>query len=269
MQKRILVASLTTSLLAALTVLPGIASADDAPAAAAAPAADAPKPDFTFAGNAGIFSDYRFRGFTQTAYKSAFQGGFDLSHVSGFYVGNWNSNVETSLYHGATLEMDFYGGYKFDAIGVSWDAGYYYYAYPSGNTGGTGQARNAEVYLGGTYGPFSAKLYDSTTNFFNLGDFTTVSTKGSTYLDLAGTFDLGSGYGLGAHVGFQNIKNGKKAGLASNNVTDYRLGVTKDLSGWSVGATLIATSKKDLFNTGISADDGGKTNIVLSASKSF
>ncbi|MEO8936081.1 MAG: TorF family putative porin, partial [Burkholderiaceae bacterium] len=56
-----------------------------APAAAAetAPAAPAPGttfgPDLTLTGNAGLFSDYRFRGFTQTGYKPAFQGGFDLS----------------------------------------------------------------------------------------------------------------------------------------------------------------------------------------------
>ena len=28
-----------------------------------------PEPEFTFTGNAGLFSDYRFRGFTQTDYK--------------------------------------------------------------------------------------------------------------------------------------------------------------------------------------------------------
>ena len=64
-------------------------------------------PDLTLTVNAGLFSDYRFRGFTQTAYKPAFQGGFDLSHGSGFYIGNWHSNVEQGLYRGASLEMGF------------------------------------------------------------------------------------------------------------------------------------------------------------------
>src|SRR5215813_12280893 len=80
----------------------------------AATAADAPKPEWTITGNAGLFSDYRFRGFTQTAYRPAFQGGFDVGHSSGFYFGNWNSNVEQALYRGASLEMDLYGGYKFE-----------------------------------------------------------------------------------------------------------------------------------------------------------
>src|SRR5262245_9257007 len=63
-----------------------------------------PEPEYTLAGNAGLFSDYRFRGFTQTAYGPAFQGGIDFSHKSGFYIGNWNSNVEQGLYNGASLE---------------------------------------------------------------------------------------------------------------------------------------------------------------------
>src|SRR5687767_6282116 len=92
-------------------------------------AAPAPTPEFTFTGNAGLFSDYRFRGFTQTDYKPAFQGGFDFAHQSGFYLGNWNSNVEQALYNGASLEMDFYGGYKttFGDFGLDVGVIYYYY----------------------------------------------------------------------------------------------------------------------------------------------
>ena len=33
--------------------------------------------------------------------KPAFQGGFDFAHKSGFYLGNWNSNVSSSLFNGA------------------------------------------------------------------------------------------------------------------------------------------------------------------------
>ncbi len=43
--------------------------------------AEEAKPDWTLTGNAGLFSDYRFRGYTQTAYKPAFQGGFDVQHA--------------------------------------------------------------------------------------------------------------------------------------------------------------------------------------------
>ncbi len=91
------------SALLALTALPSLAQHR-----AAAPAA----PDYTFTGNLGIFSDYRFRGISQTNKKPAIQGGVDFAHSSGIYLGNWNSNVDSAMYNGANIEMDFYGGWK-------------------------------------------------------------------------------------------------------------------------------------------------------------
>ena len=56
-----------------------VAAACAAPLVAfAQAAAAAPAPEYTFSGNAGLFSDYRFRGFSQTDYNPAFQGGFDV-----------------------------------------------------------------------------------------------------------------------------------------------------------------------------------------------
>jgi len=42
--------------------------------------------DHTFTGNVGIFSNYIFRGVSQTSEKPAVQGGFDYAHASGFYA---------------------------------------------------------------------------------------------------------------------------------------------------------------------------------------
>ena len=95
------------------------------------------KSDWTITGNAGVFSDYRFRGISQTNKKPAFQGGFDIGHASGFYVGNWNSNIDSSFYNGANLEMDFYGGYKLPVGPVALDFGALYYYYPGSGAGGT------------------------------------------------------------------------------------------------------------------------------------
>ena len=116
--KKILAAS------ASLMMLAGAAQAQTA-----APAA--PAPEWTVAGNVSLNSDYRFRGFTQTNYGAALQGGIDITHSSGFYVGNWNSNVAQDLYNGASLEMDFYGGFKGEvAPGLGYDVGAIYYYYP-------------------------------------------------------------------------------------------------------------------------------------------
>ena len=99
MRKTILAASLATAALAVPTL------------AAAQAAAAAPASPHTFTGNVGLFSEYRFRGIAQTFAKPAIQGGFDYSHSSGLYVGNWNSNVnEGAGFPAGNIEMDFYGG---------------------------------------------------------------------------------------------------------------------------------------------------------------
>lgn len=234
------------------------------------------KSDWTITGNAGLFSDYRFRGFTQTAYKPAFQGGFDVAHSSGFYVGNWNSNVEQALYRGASLEMDLYGGYKMSIGDIGLDFGGLYYYYPAKSnplTAGVGKVDQAELYVGASYSIFSAKFSYGLTNFFGLGDGTTTDTKGNYYLDLGAAYDLGAGWGVNGHYGYQKIENGKAAAIAlkADNVSDYKVGVTKDLSGWIVGASVIGTSRKNLFTTGVGAppEDGGKTSLVINLSKTF
>src|SRR5919204_3661931 len=105
-----------------------IAAALAAPGIAAAQQSAPPTPAVT--GNLTIISDYRFRGIDQTFGKPAIQGGFDYSHASGVYLGNWNSNVNQGAgYPGGNIEMDFYGGYKkaFGDIGLDVGAIYYYY----------------------------------------------------------------------------------------------------------------------------------------------
>ena len=74
--------------------VPGsLLAADAAPDAAPAPAPAEAKGPHTFTGNVGLFSQYIFRGLTQTNRKPAIQGGFDYAHESGFYAGVWASNI--------------------------------------------------------------------------------------------------------------------------------------------------------------------------------
>src|SRR5438046_920148 len=109
------------------------AAALAAPGLAAAQAA-APAPTSPIAGNMSLVSEYRFRGIDQTFGKPAIQGGFDYSHSSGIYVGNWNSNVSSGAgFPNGNIEMDFYGGWKkaFGDFGL--DVGAIYYYYPGTN----------------------------------------------------------------------------------------------------------------------------------------
>jgi len=227
-----------------------------------------PEPEYTLAGNAGLWSDYRYRGFTQTDYKPALQGGIDFTHKSGFYLGNWNSNVSSVLYNGASLEMDFYGGYKTSFGPFGLDVGAYYYYYP-----GTGKydpnlkIDYGELYVGGSYGPVSLKYWYGVTNYFGIKQAGT-DTKGSQYLDGAVSFDLGSGFGVNGHLGWQQVKNLKKFGAKDDAYLDYRVGVTYDLSGWVLGASVVGSDKKDFFLT-TDGKEAGKPRPVISVTKTF
>jgi uncharacterized protein (TIGR02001 family) len=232
-----------------------------------------PTPDWSLTGNAGLFSEYRFRGISQTNKKPAFQGGFDLAHKSGFYVGNWNSNVDSVLYQGGNLEMDFYGGYKGAVDAFSYDVGALYYYYPgSGSNGvpGSFKVDNTELYVSGGWGPFSLKYSYAVSNFFGVTD-----TKGAYYLDGTVTYPVTKELSVVGHVGYQGgLKNGARIpefdGSLQTSITDWKLGVTYDLSGWVLGAAYIDTNRD--FTGGTAAFDNrniGGSTLVLSVTKSF
>jgi uncharacterized protein (TIGR02001 family) len=289
MRKTIIAASFVTALAA-----PGLAAAQ----AAAAPASP-----HTFTANMAVVTDYRFRGISQTFKKPALQGGFDYSHSSGFYVGNWNSNVnEGAGFPANNLEMDFYGGWKKSWGDWGLDLGAIYYYYPgsdanatNGTAAGftnprngkthTGSIDNTELYIGGSWKWISLKYYHGTGDWFSLAD-----TKGSSYWDLSANYDLGSGWTLVGHIGANKVKNWHLNTDATNaDYTDWKIGVTKDVGGWILGAAYIDTSAKgscnvanpgfycfanQLPNTGIGTGtagfkDAGKGTVVISVSKTF
>jgi len=85
--------------------------------------------------NMGSVSDYRARGVSQTWRKAAVQGGLDLTHSSGFYLGAFGSNVTPNTYPQANVELDVYAGYNGEvkAIeGLGYTAGVIGYFYPGG-----------------------------------------------------------------------------------------------------------------------------------------
>lgn len=240
-------------------------------AQAAAPAA--PASDWTVSGNLGLFSDYRFRGISQTDKKPALQGGFDIGHSSGLYVGNWNSNIDSAQYNGANLEMDFYGGWKksFDG-GFSLDVGVIYYYYPnSGSNPGTSSIDNTELYIGGGYGPFTLKWNYAVSNFFSAPD-----SKGSNYLDLGFNYDLGSGFGVGAHYGYQYLKGDARvaeiggSSPGPGNISDWKIGATYTVDGWVFGLAYVDTNRNYTAGTAALTNRNiSDATAVVSVSKTF
>jgi uncharacterized protein (TIGR02001 family) len=228
-----------------------------------ATAADSP-----LTGNITLTSDYKFRGYTQTNYKPALQGGFDYALPAGFYVGNWNSSIEQSLYGGASLESDLYGGYKGKLGALDFDLGAIHYMYP-GSAGP--KIDNTELYFGLSVGPFAGKLYYAITDYFAYGKLLGgPETDGTIYLDLVANHDLGGGLTLNAHVGMLKLKSASTYGVAST-VTDYKIGVSKDFSGWVVGLAYIGTDEKAFAVTGAmsGARTAGDAKAMLSLTKTF
>lgn len=278
--------------LAAVAVIPAAVTAQT-------PAPAAPPPsDHTITGNVGLFSEYRFRGISQTFGKPAIQGGFDYSHASGIYLGNWNSNVNSGAgFPAGNIEMDFYGGWKkaWGDWGLDIGAIYYYYPGTDANAAsGTtlvnprnpaktfnGKIDNKEVYIGGSWKWISAKYFYSFDDYFSQP-----GTKGSNYLDVSGTYDLGDGWGIVGHVGSFRLKGWSTgADVTKANYTDWKLGVTKDIAGWVFGASYVDANGKGSCNAanpgyycfanalpagaGAKFKDASKSTVVLSVSKSF
>jgi uncharacterized protein (TIGR02001 family) len=251
------IASTSLAVLLAVAALP--ASAQTAPASA-----------WTVTGNAGLFSDYRFRGISQTNRKPAFQGGFDVAHSSGLYLGNWNSNVDSAFYNGANVEMDFYGGYKGTAGDFGFDIGAIYYYYPGSGAGGTYKIDNTELYVGGSWGPVSLKYSYAVSDFFGFAD-----SDGAYYVDATITYPVTKEVTVVGHVGYQGgLKRSARVtefdGGVRTSLTDWKLGVTYDLSGWVLGASYIDTNRSFTGGTAaLSNRDIANGTLVLSVTRSF
>ncbi|MCT2401525.1 TorF family putative porin [Novosphingobium mangrovi (ex Huang et al. 2023)] len=86
---------------------------------------------FELSANVGLVSDYRFRGISLSGRDPAIQGGFDLSHDSGLFVGTWASSIAD--YSGSNVELDIYGGYAGSFEGVDYSITALGYFYPGGS----------------------------------------------------------------------------------------------------------------------------------------
>lgn len=217
-----------------------------------------PQDSLTF--NAGVVSDYRYRGISQSRLKPALQGGVDFAHKSGVYVGAWGSTIQWIKDAGgdSSVELDLYGGYKGSLGDVAYDLGLLHYQYPS--NGLAVSANTTEVYGAATMGPITLKYSHALTNLFGFAD-----SKNSHYLDLSGVFDLGEGWSLTPHVGYQYVKNN-----GAFSYTDYALTLGKDLgNGLSASAALVGSDADKALYVTPAGKFSGKTGVVLGLKYSF
>ncbi|MGE8407331.1 MAG: TorF family putative porin [Pseudomonas sp.] len=125
--------------------------------------------DFSLALNAGIYSDYKSRGVSQTQGDPAIQGSATLSHSSGLYAGVWSSSVDLGLGSATRQEIDYYAGWFWQATDdISLDLAYYDYEYPkqSGLNYSETYARLTAygAYVGGYY---SDDLYGNQSSLYS------------------------------------------------------------------------------------------------------
>jgi uncharacterized protein (TIGR02001 family) len=217
--------------------------------------------DVELSANFGLVSDYRFRGTSQTQKEIAAQGGFDLSHKSGFYVGTWASNVSSwANTNGNGMEIDGYLGYSTEIGGIGIDVGNLYYYYPGSDDFANGKPPNTnEVYLGLSAGAFTFKTSYSTSDYFGSPD-----SDGTVYYNLSGEFPLSEATSISASVGFLKAE-GEAAAFEGY---DYSVGITTDLNGFSLGASYITTSG-DVNDLVYEGKEIAKGTVVVSISKSF
>lgn len=272
----------TCALAGAIVATPAFAQeASNQPAnqATAQPAAPAtPASDFTITGNAGVWSQYRFRGISQSDNKPVVQGTFTVAHASGFYISAWGSSASANnaVNLGGT-EIDVYGGYSytFAKSGVTLDGGLYGYIYP-GSQHAVGISESYyEVYgdVAKTLGPITAKAgvnFAPNQSYFK--DFQTATRHNVYEFGELGLAVPNTALSLHSHLGH----TGGGLDYVGKQYLDYTVGATYKWKALSFDISVVGTnlSKNDTraFDEALDTNDfhrAAKTVLVGSVSASF
>lgn len=211
--------------------------------------------------NMAFTNDYVFRGISQSDETFAVQGGIDLEHDSGLYLGAWASSVDfnddSATVQGATAEVDVYGGYASTFKDwFNYDLGVIYYIYPG-----------ADESLNYDFVEFAAGV-DKDVHDVNVGFSINYSPEyfGNSgdgyYFQLSAEKEVLANLTASAHVGRQIIEDSGAFGSPSYN--DWAIGVTYNWAGFDWSATYMDT---DLSRAELA--DGGEGRGVFSISKAF
>ena len=193
----------------------------------------------TISANATVVSDYRFRGVSQTGEKGAIQGGFSISHDSGFYVGTWGSNVN---FGGAGAEIDAFAGYAREITsGLTADIGVTAYFYP----GLAGDTTIIEPYfsLSGDVGPASLKAAVAWVpggQNSMIDPVTLEDGRSAIYLSGdAGIAIPSTPFTLKGHLGY--AKSDSVLGGPDGDAVDYSIGLETSYKQLTLGVSYVNT----------------------------
>ena len=191
--------------------------------------------------NAGVFSNYIWRGVTQTNDQAAGQGGIDWSSDSGLYAGTWLSNVSS---FGNGYEMDLYAGFSGEASGIGYDLGVISYQYPADPT----NSNFTEVYVSGSMAGASVGIWYTVDKASGLED--PAGNDDDIYTYASYGFDNG-GIDYSVYVGNYNFD-----AAGATDYTHYGASLGKDGFGFAV-------DKNDMDGA------AGNVRFTVSYSKDF
>ena len=196
-------------------------------------------------GSVGVFSDYNWRGITQTGQDPALHGSIDYAHDSGFYAGVWASNVDFGDCCDESVETDIYLGFSGGET-ITWDVGGVYYLYP-----GADSIDFWELYAGVGWKWLSGKI--SWSDDFGNYDESAIYLEGNAEVELPANF------GLNAHVGYSD-GDGIQAAYGEDNYFDWSVGVSYTLGHFDLGLAWVDGS--DLKSLDGTPDDIGSSEGV-------
>jgi len=209
--------TLKAAVLAALLSAPAVSFAQDA------------EEGSNFSWNAGIVSDYVFRGVSQSNREIAFQGGVDYSFGdSGFYTGAWGSNVDFQDMTGPNIEVDLYVGYNADLTeNLNLDVMFTRYTY-HGSESSYGNIDYNELITNLALADVATLTVGYTNDYSNTGE-------NVTYVALGNSWDLGNDYSI-------NASFGRTFSDAFGDANDWNVGVSKTVKGIEFGLNYYDTN---------------------------
>lgn len=216
--------------------------------------------DFSLVLDAGLLSDYRSRGISQTQGDPALQGALTLMHSSGVYAGAWSSNVDFGYASATRQELDYYLGYFWQINDeVALDVAYFQYTYP----------RQSDLNYSEYYAQLSA--YGLSLGGYYSDDIAGDQSMLYSYLGYA--LSLPYELALDLRYGHADYKDPlwvSAAGHTRDSYDEWEVKLSKSLFDltWSVSYIDTDLSASECFNY-MGFDDVCSATVVAAVSKTF
>ena len=217
----------------------------------------------SFSGSLGFFTDYRYRGLSQTDRHPTIQGSFDWAHEKGYYLGVWGSNVDfgesgATAGQGASIEFDFYGGVARQYYGIDIDLGLLWYTYPGAQDSLSYDFMEYTASIG-----YSWEILSLSTGVNFAPEFYASSDE-ATYWTLDAEVNLIQNLTFTGHYGYQWVED--NASYTHPDYADFSIGFAYSTNGFDLSLQYVNTDIEDR-NCGVV--DACEGDVVFGISRGF